>query len=340
MLYNRIIDEEEDKSSYSLWSNLCARIANYHITQKKKSIEDTDLVAGNVPFTERNLCFISNDYLNTLKNSSIKKESWLQSIFDNYYWRSFINYTHKDKEQYKNETLEIIKKVSNNDYKINIQLEIVEKFKVINEFLIGIQNYAEHNVEYRGFDFKQFLDKCLKIPNEKLEYNYNNICDTILLLDNDSKIDKILKNEFYQIKFVKNNFEHIMNYLINHFEDEDDTLKYQTAKILENDDLLKIQGIKKNLLNLKFLCLLILKEEKIELYNPNINYELFIRCSNDLSQKLSDLVKRKTKTYFYELILFLVKYPEAFRIIHSYYPYNDDSLKKGELKYSNYYIYI
>ncbi len=34
-----------------------------------------------------------------------------------------------------------------------------------------------------------------------------------------------------------------MNYLINHFEDEDDTLKYQTAKILENDDLLKIEAI-------------------------------------------------------------------------------------------------
>ena len=93
-----------------------------------------------------------------------------------------------------------------------------------------------------------------------------------------------------------------------YFEDEDDTLKYQIAKILENDDLLKIEAIKKNLLNLKFLCLLLLKEEKIELYNPNINYELFIRCSNDLSKKLSDFIEKKTKTYFDELILFLVKY--------------------------------
>ena len=93
-----------------------------------------------------------------------------------------------------------------------------------------------------------------------------------------------------------------------YFEDEDDTLKYQIAKILENDDLLKIEAIKKNLLNLKFLFFLLLKKEKIELYNPNINYELFIRCSNDLSKKLEDFIEKKTKTYFDELILFLVKY--------------------------------
>ncbi len=52
------------------------------------------------------------------------------------------------------------------------------------------------------------------------------------------------------------------------------------------------------------------------------------------------LFKKKTKTYYDELILFLVKYPEAFRIIHFYYPLYDDSLKKGELKYANYYIYL
>lgn len=283
-----------------------------------------------------------NDYHNTLKNNlTIKKESWLKSIFENYYWRSFIDFSHKNRDKYINETLKIIKEISNNDIKADTRIETGEDFKKIKEYLIGIQNYAEHNVEYRcAFDFRIFLNECLKIPIEKLSYIYNNIYDTIILLDRNPKMDKALKNKFYQIKFVKNNFEGINNYIKIYGDDEEDRLYMQSAKTLENDDLLKVDKIKKNLLNLRFLNLLLDSKNKIEIYNPEINYELFLDCSNELSKKLSDLVQNKTKAYFDELILFLVKYPEAFKIIHYYYPYNDDSLKNGELKHSNYYIYL
>ena len=92
MLYESMFNGIEEKN-IKLWSNLCARIARYHIEKTKESKENTDLVAGNVPFTPRNLCFISNDFHNSFINKiNIPIESWLQIIFDNYYWRSFIDY--------------------------------------------------------------------------------------------------------------------------------------------------------------------------------------------------------------------------------------------------------
>ena len=53
MLYESIINNSKDKDT-ALWSNLSARIAKYHIEETKKSKENTDLVAGNVPFTSSN----------------------------------------------------------------------------------------------------------------------------------------------------------------------------------------------------------------------------------------------------------------------------------------------
>jgi len=111
MLYESIVNNSKDKD-ITLWSNLCARIAKYHIEETKKSKENTDLVAGNVPFTSRNLCFISNDFHRYFENNeNITIESWLQSIFDNYYWRSFISYSQTKKKQFMENTLEIIKKI-------------------------------------------------------------------------------------------------------------------------------------------------------------------------------------------------------------------------------------
>ena len=98
MLFESMMKKSKDKD-VSLWSNLSARIARYHIEETKKSKDNTDLVAGNVPFTSRNLCFISNDFHHSFDNNkNITIESWLQSIFDNYYWRSFISYSQKDKK--------------------------------------------------------------------------------------------------------------------------------------------------------------------------------------------------------------------------------------------------
>ena len=168
---------------------------------------------------------------------------------------------------------------------------------------------------------------------EKLQSIYNNLEDTILLLDNNfTNMDEKLLNRFCQINFIKNNYENILNNFenVSGFEDKLELI---------NDQLLKNEDIKNYLLRMRFLDLILQKEDK-KIYEPDLNYELFKPCSIELSKKLLDLMKYKNKNYFEELALYLLENPETFKIIHYFYPYNKNVLKEGELKYANYYIYF
>lgn len=152
---------------------------------------------------------------------------------------TFINYFQKEKKKFIENTLNIIKSIPDQQYKVDHELDFSEEFKEIVECLIEIQKYAARNVEYREFEFKDFLDNCLKVPinKEKLQSIYNNLDDTILLLDNNNNImDEILKNKFYQINFIKNNYENILNNFLNvsGFEDKLELNNYQ---LLKNEDI-------------------------------------------------------------------------------------------------------
>ena len=333
MLYESI-SNNSNIDDFSLWSNLSARIAKYHIEETKKSKENTDLVAGNVPFTSRILYFISNDFHKTFDKLNPTVESWLQSIFDNYYWRSFINYSQKERKKLIENTLNIIKAVPDQQYKVDKELDFNEEFKEIVEDLISIQAYAAKNIEYRDFFFVNFLQKCLLVPinKDKLESLYNNLEDTILLLDNNEGMDEMLKNKFYQILFIKNNYEN----LLNNFEN---VSGFEDKLELINEQLLKNNDIKLYLLRMRFLYQL-LKQKNNNIYESNINYKLFNPYSNELSKKLLDLIQHKNKRSFEDLIIFLFENPDSFKIIDNYYPYNNNELKEGELKYANYYIYL
>ena len=74
------------------------------------------------------------------------------------------------------ETKNIIEKVPDQQYKVDQEVDFTEEFKEIVEYLKGIQNYEGKNIEYRDFDFKDFLNFCLKVPinKEKLQSIYNN----------------------------------------------------------------------------------------------------------------------------------------------------------------------
>ena len=198
MLYESITNNKKyiKENEIFLWSNLCSRITKYHIEETKKSKKNNDLVAGNVPFTSRNLCFIANDFHRTLENKNITIEAWLLSIFDNYYWRSFINYSKETKNKFINDTYNIIKFQPDIQFKVDQELDFTEEFKDILECLIEIQNNAAKNIEYNDFNFKNFLNYCLKVPInlEKLQSINNDLEDTILLLDNNHNMNEILKN--------------------------------------------------------------------------------------------------------------------------------------------------
>ena len=179
---------------------MSSRITSYHLIQSKKSKQNTDLITGNIPFTSRNLTFISNDYFRTFKNNNIPIESWLKSAFDNYYWRSFIEYSYDNNKKYIDETFQIIRQEPDNKFIINKNIKKEEEFKEIVEDLIGIQNYAAHNSTYNEFDFKNFVEKCynmVPLSKEKMEWLLNNIDDTLLLLNNNKKINNEIKSKFY-----------------------------------------------------------------------------------------------------------------------------------------------
>ena len=338
MLYESISYNSNIEEDSNLWLNLCARIAKYHIEKSKLSKENTDLIAGNVPFTARNLSFISNDFHKSFDGKNIEVESWLQGIFENYYWRSFINYSQKGRMSFIDETLNIIKGVPEQNYKVIKKFDFNEESKEIIEDLFAIQTNAGKNIEFRDFFFAKFLNKCLRITinKEKLTSIYNHLEDTILLLDNNNIMDEILKNNFYQILFIKNNYENILNNYenINSFEEESELI---------NEQLLKYENIKLYLLRMKFLYI-ILSNNNINdnfcIYESNLNYKLFNSYSNELSRKLISLIKYKNKSKFLDLVIYLFENPEVFKIIENYYPYNIEELKSGELKFSNYYIYL
>ena len=338
MLYESISTNSDIDEQYYLWSNLCARIATYHSEESKLSKGNTNLLAGNVPFTARNLSFILNDYHKTFINSDITIESWLQSIFDNYYWRSYTDYSKKGKKSFMEDTFKIIKGTPEQKFIIINKNDFKEESKEIFQDLISIQNYAVKNIEFKEFFFDKFLSKCLmaSINKEKLQSLKNNLDDTILLLDNNYDINEILKNRFYQILFIRNNFENIINNIenISGFEDE---------LPLRNDQLLKYEEIKIYLLRMRFLHLILKKNdvnESASIYESNLNYKLFTPYANELAKKLSALIKNKNKSSFEDLTIFLCEFPEAFQIIENYYPFNNDELKIGQLKFSNYYIYL
>ena len=241
MLYENIINvmKNPNKKEIAFWSNLSARITRYHIDVTKKVKEKNDLVALNAPFTSRNLCFISKDYryfydysFKAKEKNKASRASWLKSNLDNYYWRSFNKYK-ESKKNLEKTTLEIINLVPNKKYKADIEMDFTEEFKEIIKHLVEIQNYVlnnsdngnKENNQYNSkiniadneFNFKSLLNHCLQVPlNEgKLESLYNNFDDTILLLDNALKSDDTIKNVYYQIHFIKNNYENILKNLEN-----------------------------------------------------------------------------------------------------------------------------
>ena len=326
---NEEIDDEELKYELS------SRITSYHLIQSKKSKQNTDLITGNIPFTSRNLTFISNDYFKTFKNKNIPIESWLKSAFDNYYWRSFIEYSYDNNKKYIDETFQIIRQEPDNKFIINKNIKKEEEFKEIVEDLIGIQNYAAHNIAYNEFDFKNFVEKCynmVPLNKEKMEWLLNNIDDTLLLLNNNKSINNELKSKFYQIIIIKKLYKAILSKSkkINGFVNE--------VK-LSDEQLLKIDEIKQILLQFKFLNKLLSKN--ICFYERNINYYLFDPLCSELCKKLDEFVEEQNMESFIQLVSFLFDKEKSFIILELLYPFDNEKInKKKELEFASYYVYL
>ena len=316
---------------------LSNRIISYHNHQIKKTKEKTDLVAGNIPFTSRNLKFISNDYYYTFKNKyneiyDIKKDNkisielWLYSIFDNYYWRSFIHYSSDNKKEFENESLELFSKKPEIGYYIKQEIIKEIKFKDITDDIIGIQNYAYNNIYY-DFNFTNFIRKCLKLPlnDEILKWIINNIDDTINLLNNNNNLNNLRKSNLYQIYIIKIFLEE----LIKNSKCIDECI---SNKELLSDDLLTIKEIRPIILRLKLLYALLKNknENKITFYSESINYELLNPLCCELIHVLDKLISSPNKNNFIELAKLVFKNPDFFSLLNLLFPFNliDDKNEK------------
>ena len=332
MLYNNIrANETYPNSSY--WKDLCGRISTYHIEQTRESRNDLEKFAGNAPITPRHLCFISKDYHNYFKKNKISDTCWLKSIFDNYYWRSYISQDSTSRKKNRDHTLKVIESPPDYRYKVDLELDFNIEYQEINECLRNIQLNVAKNIQYQDFDLKEFLRYCLFIPvsMESLQFIRNNIYDTINLLDNDdNNVDETLKNKFYSIRFIKSSYDNILkNY--------ENIEGFDKKRELNDYELLSYDKIKNYLLRMKFLYLLL---DDIKIYEPNIKLKLFNQDTNKLCYFLLNLINSKNKKAFEQLFIFLFDNPHNFEIIHYFYPYNNNELKDGELKYANYYIYF
>ena len=313
---------------------LSSRITSYHIIKSKYSKQNIDLLAGNIPLSSRNLNFICNDYIRTFnKKDSI--ESWLYTILDNYYWRSFIDFNSENKKKYIEESYQILKKEQENKYIMNENIKIEEEFKDIVDDLCGIQNYASKNIVYNEFNFKNFVEKCYTIVplnKEKIQWLLNNIEDTLNILDNNINMDNELKSKFYQIITIKKIYEEI----INKFDKIDG---FVNEIKLSSEQLLSISEIKQILLKFKLLNYFLLQKEN--LYEINLNYLLFNPICQELCQKLYELTQEKSKEIFIQLVLFIFKNDVCFQILELLYPFNNEEINKNvELEFCSYYIYL
>ena len=331
LLFNGF-SKKDEIDDIGLKYELSSRITSYHIEQIKISKKNSDMLAGNVPFTSRNLTFISNDYIRTFNKKEISLESWLYSIFDNYYWRSFIDYSSDNIKKYKNEALQIIKKDAHNRYKIHEFIKIEEEFKDIVDDLVGIQNNIIKDIPYNEFNFKIFVEKCyntVPLNKEKLKWLLINIEDTLNLLENSNRIDIELKQKFYQIIIIKNIFEKIISNFKNIHGFVNDIK-------LSNEQLLNLHEIKPILLKFKLLNQLL--NQKNSIYAENINYLLFNSLCNDLCKKLNEL---NDKESFEDLVIFLFQNDECFNFLDLLYPfYIEEKENYKELKNSSYIIYL
>ena len=331
LLYKSITNSKNNH----FWSDLCGRLASYHIFQVQKTMNNVDIIAGGAHFTSRILTFIYKDYNKTFKNfDNPRIEEWLKCIFDTYYWRSYISYN-DNKKYFINDAYDIIKKQPEKKYKVDEELDFKIEFKEIIEDLMAIQNYAIDNVEYNNFNFSMFVENCLKIPLNKAKIRNiaNNIEDTILLLDNNITMSDEIKSKFYQINMIKD----ILRNIENNF---DNISSLQEMKKLEDDELLKNKDIESYLLRLKILNQILKNQNSKQIYEPSININLInnpIPILDDLCIALGDLLKNKNKLNFITLIQTLFETPILFNMISILYPFEELN-NIEEIKFNEEYI--
>ena len=340
MLYNSL----EKKINPELCVEIAARLTNSHMKAVQLSKLNTENFAGGIPFTSRNLLFISKEYNSKSMPPSNNNEvaEFINSCLELYYINSFISPGYQ-----KDEFEKIIKKTIKEKpkFKPDIQRSNFDKYKEIVLILIKIQNATEGE-EYPDFNFKDFVEKCMEVKIEEVDLDFiiRNIQDTLNLLNYSNVInqDKLrhFKEQFYQIHIVQDLFSDIKKNI-------NDVSSTQKDHQLKDSELLNIQSIKPILLRLKLLIRLLEIESFATLFNPHLlneKAELIINVIKHM-KNYKDGAENQTNDYFqqakesfFNLIEVLYNERSLLKIIDLIFPYSQFKCKNSPLYLAGFYI--
>ena len=262
------------------------RLAQSHIFCVEKSNELTDNFAGGVPFTSRNLNFIVEDKNNNKfkDKGELKYEkigNWIKSIFNYYYFDSFIENNRKpndySKIKFEDDTIKCFQEKPEETVDYLVEISEDEKYPAIVLPLLNIQQVAKgKNKDYK-FNFLEFVSNCLKVEIDENTLKYINIQieDTFNLIYNSSISSELMFN-YCQIKIVKNIYEELL-------EEIDSVKSEEKGNKLNSDELFRNNVLRKRLLRFRLFEKLL---ENKETFTKGINNILYYKNINNITEKV------------------------------------------------------
>ncbi len=301
------------------------------MAKEKSIINNSELIAGNIPFNGRSLIYFSR-FFNKLKYKNLDKFS--KSIKEgiiNIYLKPFI--------KLKNEQQDIIENKKSEKEKFEEEL-----FKIFHiDFNILTQNEDDINLT----SFLNYLSKIEQVINNKeknnkkeIEFNLsdfiNNICQYLKIkylfyAEKDKNIIENIKKTIRRLN--KNKFKLLEKDLINCFQLNLILNCFEEIKNSYNNNSTNKIGLNENQINtiLKFKLLNNLVQNIKYFAQKMENFLYMNKNISDLCILIQELYEEETLYNFNDLIEFLYSKNELFKALKLIFPFNKFQNKKYNL---------
>ena len=292
-----------------LMENIAPRLSKVHSFVFKDSINNTEKYCGNIQITGRKIIFITKEFNNKNykefngKINIIKRQ--IVDAFRFFYYLGYNDIKHlpKYKKEITTEFKENVEAFKSNDLNIeDIHRPLLELLRKIQIFR---KNEKLNNEEL--FDFSKFIQLCLDIRIDSLEFINWHIKDTLRIIEENKSLNKYNKSYFKQISIISNILKEIIPQDLPQTKDLELTVK----------NLLQTKTLKKPVLKLVLLLKLLSKEsyftknldlnklkslemainilfEKIKLLydNQNLeNFKIFVKELNKIDKEGNSYMK-------------------------------------------------
>jgi hypothetical protein len=286
--------------------NIAGRLAKVHEIAKNKSVINPDLFAGDIPFTGRNIIYLSKFF--EKKDQDLKEK--IEKSIVNIYLNSYNSENNRD---------EFKKELLNAFIEKEINFEIVEndnkeKYEKLLRILTEIQKCTVENIDGPLFNISSFINQeCCLIQIQDIKMIERYIFETIEYLDKRSiQINNELLDNYYQLEIILKVFNDIKesNYSIS---------SSYTMLQLNDPDLLKIEKLNQPLLRFKLLTSLI---QHSNLFSKKLNHIFYNKKVLDLCTIIETIEQNKMLSDFEHLISFLKENHFLFEVIEKIIPFS------------------